>query len=390
MKSLPTPVGLYDPFVHTVMDDPYPIYRRLRNEYPVFHNQDRDLWVLSRYSDVQSVARNWEVFSSASGADIDVGFGFFGAGDFGDSDPPKHDRIRGVLRDAFTPRRVQDLEDKIRRQVEELFAPLFERGSGEFVEEVGSQLPLAIIFGMLGYRDDGAFLAPLMYDALARVPGSSLIPERATQAVQALKDYAETVAEERRKRPQDDLVSVIVAAEKTGDIVREEVPAICILLMLAGWNTTTALVANSMWLLAHHPDQRRLLAEAPDRIPGAIEEILRCESPAQHHTRVLTKEMELHGHTIAAGERVLLLWASANRDEERWVDGETFDVAREPKRNLAFGEGIHHCIGAPLARLEGRILVEYVLSRAPDFEVGETERFPGVMLRGIARLPISL
>jgi len=387
---LPTPVGLYDPFVHTVMDDPYPIYRQLRNEYPVFHNPDRNLWVLSRYSDVQSVARNWQVFSSSAGSDIDVGFGFFGAGDFGDSDPPKHDRIRGVLRDAFTPRLIQELEDKIRRQVDELFGPLFERGSGEFVGEVGSNLPLAIIFGMLGYRDEGAHLAPLMYDALARVPGSNLIPKRAIQAVQALKDHAEVVAEERRKRPQDDLVSVIVAAEKTGDILPEEVSAICVLLMLAGWNTTTALVANSMWLLARYPDQRRLLTEEPDRIPGAIEEILRFESPAQHHTRVLMKDVEIHGHTIAAGERVLLLWASANRDEERWVDSEKFDVAREPKRNLAFGEGIHHCIGAPLARLEGRIVVEKVLSRSPDFEVGEAERFPGVMLRGISRLPISL
>jgi cytochrome P450 len=166
------------------------------------------------------------------------------------------------------------------------------------------------------------------------------------------------------------------------------VTGICLLLLLAGWETTSVLAANSMWLLARHPDQRRLLAAQPDRIPAAIEEILRFESPAQQHMRIAASDVELGGETIPAGDRVVLLWAAANRDEARWPDPEEFNVQREPQRNLAFGEGIHHCLGAPLARLEARILLETVLARNPAFEVDEPERFPGVVIRGIARLPI--
>ena len=169
----------------------------------------------------------------------------------------------------------------------------------------------------------------------------------------------------------------------------DEVAGSCLLLLLAGWETSSVLAANSMWLLARHPDQRRLLADQPERIPAAIEEILRYESPAQQHTRVVTSDVELHGETIPAGSRMVLLWASANRDETRWPDGDEFKVDREPKRNLAFGEGIHHCLGAPLARLEGRVLLETVLARDPNFDVDEPERFPGVVIRGISRLPIS-
>jgi cytochrome P450 len=162
-----------------------------------------------------------------------------------------------------------------------------------------------------------------------------------------------------------------------------------LLLLLAGWMTTSMLVSNAMWLLAAHPEQRALLAQHPDRIPAAIEEVLRFDAPVMHSLRVMTAPVESHGRVIPAGANVILIWASACRDERIWPDGDTFDVTRELRRNLAFGDGIHHCLGAPVARFEGKILVESVLSRRADFEVGEPERYPGATLRGMSRLPIS-
>jgi cytochrome P450 len=389
-NPLPAPVGLYDPFVHAMVDDPYPIYRQLRREYPVYHNPDRGFWALSRWPDVQNTSRKWRLFTSAEGVDIDVTPGFFGDGDFIDTDPPKHDRLREVVREAFSPSQVRALEARVRAQVNALLDPLLKRGSGEFVEEVASRLPLAIILGILGFpQSEGDQLATLMHDFLARDPGSREIPERVIAARSALEEHIVRTAQDRRRRPRDDVLSAIVAAEKAGRVLPEEVTGLCLTLLTAGWETTSVLSANAMWLLARHPEQRRVLSGQPERIPDAIEEILRFESPAQQHSRVTVRDVELHGYTIPAGDRVVLLWAAANRDEERWPDGEEFRVAREPKRNLAFGEGIHHCLGAPLARLEGRILVETVLARGPDFEVGEPERFPGVVIRGLSRLPIS-
>jgi cytochrome P450 len=373
-----------------MVDDPYPVYRELRHEHPVYHNPERDFWVLSRWSDVQDAARDWRRFASTGGVDIDVGADFFGAGDFITSEPPKHARLRGVVRDAFSMRGVAGLEDGIRAQVEELLDAALALDTCEFVEQVAARLPLGVIFGVLGFpATDGAELMPLMHDVLERTPGSSDVPERAIRALKALEEYIEDVAADRRGRPEGGVLSSIVEAERSGDVLPGELTGVCLLLLLAGWETTSVLAANAMWLLARHPDQRRLLVDEPGRIPGAIEEMLRFESPAQQHMRIAARDVDLAGATIPAGDRVVLLWASANRDESRWPDAERFDVARTVKRNLAFGEGIHHCLGAPLARLEGRILVESVLARAPDYEVGEPERFPGVVIRGIARLPIA-
>jgi cytochrome P450 len=361
----------------------------LRQKHPAYHNPDRHFWAVSRYADVQRAVRSWQAFSNAHGVDFDVAPEFFGPGDFQESDPPKHERIRDIFKIPFAQKSVQELETTIRRQVDALLDPLIEKGSGDFVQEVASQLPLAVIFGLLGYTGDGAYLTPLMYDILARVPGDPALPERALQARRRLQEYAANVAGERRKRPQDDLMSLIVAAERAGQVAPEEIPGMCLLLLLAGWMTTSMLVSNAMWLLATHPDQRATLAERPDQIPNALEEVLRFDAPVMHSLRVLTASVELHGETIPSGENVLLMWASANRDESRWPDGDTFDITRELKRNLAFGDGIHHCLGAPLARLEGRILVESVIARRPDFEVGEPERYPGATLRGMSKLPIA-
>ena len=389
VKTLPEPVGLYDPFVHAMVDDPYPLFRQLRDEQPAYYNDVRDLWAISRFADVQRLARDWKTFSNTGGADVDVGAQWFGGGDFVDSDPPRHDRMREVVKATFSPRVTAELERRVRDQVDLLIEPLLERGSGEVVSELSSKLPLSIIFGLLGYSEsDGAELLPLLYDVQMRTPGDSEVPEAAVRARTALHAFIEEAAEDRRKRPRDDLLSQIVAAEATGGVEPEEIAGMTLLLMIAGWETTSILTTNAIWLLAQYPEQRRVLSEHPDRIPAAIEEILRFDAPVQHLARLTMEDADVHGLTIPAGSRVLLLWASANRDERRWDEPDTLDIAREPKRNLAFGEGIHHCLGASLARLESRIVLETLLSRKPDFEVGEPERLPQVIMRGISRLPI--
>jgi cytochrome P450 len=370
-------------------DDPYPVYRELRHEHPVYHNPERDFWALSRFSDVQDAARDWRRFSSSGGVDIDVAADFFGAGDFISFEPPKHTRLRGVVKEAFSMRGVAALEEGICARVDELLDDVLELDTCDFVGQVAARLPLGVIFGVLGFPGgDGDELMPLMHDVLERTPGASDVPDRAIGALRGLESYIDEIAARRRRHPEDDVLSAIVEAERAGDVLPGEATGICLLLLLAGWETTSVLAANAIWLLARYPEQRGLLIDQPDRIPAAIEEMLRFESPAQQHMRIAVQDVELHGVTIPAGDRVVLLWASANRDETRWQDADRFDVVRSPQRNLAFGEGIHHCLGAPLARLEGRVVVERVLARAPDYEVGEPERFPGVVIRGFTRLPV--
>jgi cytochrome P450 len=370
-------------------DDPYPVYRELRQRHPLYHNADRGFWTLSRWTDVQATARDWRRFSSREGSDIDVGADFFGPGDFIATDPPKHSRLRAVFKDMFSPRAVARLEPTIRGQIDQLLDPFLEQGGGEFVTDVASRLPLGVVLGMLGFpASEGVEVMPLMNDVLVRTPGSSEVPEQATRALHALEEWIADAAAQRRRHRGDDILSTIVGAVQAGDVLSDEVVGSCTLLLLAGWETTSVLATNSMWLLAQHPGQRARLADQPERIPEAIEEILRFESPAQQHMRVTTEDIELHGATIPAGDRVVLLWASANRDERRWPAADEFDLERQTKRNLAFGEGIHHCLGAPLARLEGRILLEQLLARTPEFEVDEAERFPGVVIRGISRLHV--
>jgi cytochrome P450 len=390
LSALPAPVGLYDPFVHAMVDDPYPIYRELRCEHPVYRNEERGFWALSRFADVQETARNWRSFTSTQGSDIDIDPDFFGPGDFINSDPPRHSRMRGVLREFFSLPVLRSLEPLIATRVRALLNPLIARGGGEFVSEVCTRLPLSVICGLLGLPvDDEGRLTGLMHDVLERTPGSSKVPDRALAAKRGLEEYVREIAAGRREQPRDDMLSAIVAAEKAGTIAPDEVTGMTLLMLLAGWETSSVLAANAVWLLALHPEQRRLLAEQPASIPAAIEEMLRFESPAQQHTRVASTEVELHGQTIPAGERIVLLWAAANRDEDRWPGADRFDVRRERKRHLAFGEGIHHCIGAPLARLEAKVLLEHLLACGPSFEVSEPVRFPGVVIRGISRLEVS-
>jgi cytochrome P450 len=224
-----------------------------------------------------------------------------------------------------------------------------------------------------------------------REPGSRELPASAIGALREMESYLEEVLEAKHKRPADDLLSAIARGCLGGDALGERSMGLALLLMVASMKTSASLIANGLLLLAEYPDQRRWLRQHLDHVAPALEEILRFESPVQHLKRTTTTDVDLHGMHVPRGSEVLILYGSANRDERQFIDGERFDIGRVPKRNLAFGNGIHHCLGAPLARLEGKLALQVILTEAPDYEiVGPVQRLESHMDRGIERLPVIL
>jgi len=375
----------YDPFLF--YEDPYPIYRGLRDEAPVYLVPERRLWVLSRFDDVQRAGRDWRTFSSAEGVDIDDSR--LGPGSFLDADPPRHDELRKLLHADFSPAALRRLEPLIAAKVDALVSALLERGSVDLVDELARRLPVSVVCDLLGApAEDHPQLEAWYAGMLHREPGRPEVTETAERATREMRDYIVAAVTGRMAAPRDDLFSTIAAAHSEGRLTMEEVDGMCRLLLLAGVHTTSSLIANTLMLLEDRPGDRRALGADPARIPTAVEELLRFLAPVQSGARVTTAEVELHGTVILRGERVLLLWASANRDERRYPDPDALDLGRTPLRNVAFGEGIHFCLGAPLARLESRIAFEALFTRIPEYEiVGPVERHFTFLERGIARLP---
>jgi cytochrome P450 len=375
----------YDPFLF--YEDPYPVYRRLRDEAPVHLNHERSIWVLSRFDDVQRAGRDWRTFSSAEGVDIDDSR--LGPGSFLDADPPRHDELRKILHADFAPASLGRLEPLIAAKVDTLVGSLLERGQVDLVGELARRLPVSVVCDLLGApAEDHPQLERWYADMLYREPGRPEVPEIAEHATHEIRGYIVDAVTERLRSPRGDLLSTIAAAHGEGRLSMDEVDGMCRLLLLAGVHTTSSLIANALMLLEDRPEHRRALGADPARIPDAIEELLRYLAPVQSGARVTTDEVEIHGVSVPRGERVLLLWASANRDERRFPDPDVLDLGRRPLRNVAFGEGIHFCLGAPLARLEARIAFEALFTRIPEYEiVGPVERHFTFLERGIARLP---
>jgi hypothetical protein len=243
---------------------------------------------------------------------------------------------------------------------------------------------------LLGFPEaDHPLLVSLFAEMLDRAPGETEAPATARQANATLRAYIDDAARQRFRKPREDLLSTLVAGAKRGELNGEELVGMSVLLFYAGIITTAGLISNSILNLLHYPDQRGLLAAQPSLMTDAIEELLRYDSPVQSLSRVSRRDATFHGATVPAGSRILLLWGSANRDERRWANADRLDVGRERKRHLAFGEGIHHCVGAPLARVEGRIALEEILGKMPEYELdGSVERIFTPHERGLKHLPI--
>ena len=380
----------YNPFAF--YSDPYPLYRGLRDEAPLYHNTDLGCWALSRFADVQAAARDWQRFSSAEGNDLDDTFTMWRPGSPESQDPPDHARLRDVVRRHFSPRAIGELELTVRLEIRTLLTSYLETGQADLAKELAFPLPFAVICELLGFPGaDRRALADLFQIMMERPEGATSVPATAWEARSHLRTYILDAVAERRRHSSDDLLSTIVNAEQSSRIDREEIVGLSLIIFVAGVTTTTGLISNSLFALANHPDQRTRLARDPGQIADALEELLRFEPPIQWLTRVTSTEVAMHDQVIPAGERVILIFASANRDERYWERPDELDFSRSPVRHLAFGDGIHFCLGAPLARLEGRLALEAILQASPDYEiVGPVEpRFATPSERGLSSLPVA-
>lgn len=392
--ALGNPPVMWDSLVP--LDDPYPVYRRLRDEAPVCLDARRTMWAVSRFDDVAAAARDWETFSSSAGAsgnDVDDTYQLFEpAGDLPAADRPLHTRLRGALRLAFSPSALRArFEPAVRDRVHRLIDGFADAGTADFARDLARPLPARTMFTWFGFPDaDHPQLLGWFEAMLQRVPGERALPPIALDGRDRMREYVSAAAAERRRTPREDLMTFLVEANKAGQMSNDELVGSSLLLFMAGITTTSGLISNSLLHLDRFPDQRELIRSDPAIIPAAIEELLRFDAPIQALARNVTRDVELHGTVIPAGARVALLWASANRDERRWPDPDTLDLTRKPERHVSFGEGIHHCLGAPLARLEAKVLFEELFKRVPDYAVsGPIVRIHAHTDRGLERLPVD-
>lgn len=394
--AAPPAAPAWDPFVTNWEDDPYPTYAALR-EHAAWHCASRDVWAIAGYDAVQAAARDWRTFSSGQpgGVNLDDQAGIAPAGNFINLDPPAHDALRNVLRGRFVPRAVaQAFTGPIERPLPRRFE------TGEVVDlaaDVAWAIPVHVIGGMLGIPDEqharlGAMLARLGI----RERGSAALPQVAWEATNELRTWFERIVAERDVRDEDDdVLAELIRARRGGEPALAEtgiVVDLCVLLAVAGTETTASLISNALRLFGEHPEQRRLVRDGDVPIADAVEEVLRCESPVQYLARTVVEDACVGDVELPAGARVALLYGAANRDERRWQDADGFDVARERKRNLAFGEGIHHCLGAPLARLEAVLVLPRVLTLLGDYELlrDGIERYGNPIVRGFTALPVRV
>ncbi|MGP8058562.1 MAG: cytochrome P450 [Acidimicrobiales bacterium] len=386
---------LYDPFSHELHDDPYPVYRTLRDEHPLYFCEARNTWVLSRFGDVWKAVHDPETFSSAQGI-----FPGLGQNDPDQMlpvmimmDPPRHTDLRRLVSRAFTRRRIADHAQAIREIARDLIDTLVDAEQGDLVEDLAKPLPTIVIADLLGVpREDRKAFRQWSDQIIQDNPDDPVVAARAMDGVASLLGYFADLIAERRRSPRDDLLTALIMAEADGERLSEdELFAMCILLLVAGNETTTNLVSNSAVLFDQNPDQWRAIVANPSLLPGAIEESLRFDSPVQALARTLTRAIVMHGQTMNEGDKVLLVYGSANRDDREFSDPDTFDIERTVDRQLAFGHGIHFCLGAPLARLEGEIAYSELVRRSPEWTVaGTPERMHSGPIRGLLRLPVSM
>lgn len=381
---------LFDPDSPVVQADPYPAYHELREREPVFYHPEKRFWALSRYDDVVDALRRPEVFSSRRVLDDPAADPATFMPMIVIIDPPRHDVLRSLVSRAFTPRRILDLEGRIRAIATELIDAFIEMGRCDLFREFSAPLPTIVIAELLGVAPEDR----AMFKENSTIVVSSVSPggvKDSAHAAAELTTYLERSFEDKRKHPRDDMMSALLQAEIDGQrLSQAELLGFAFLLLLAGNETTTNLISNATVLLDRFPDERRRLVANRALIPSAVEECLRFESPVQGVERLATREVEVGGKVMQRGDKVFVLLASANRDERHIPDPERFDVGRDPNRHVAFGLGAHFCLGASLARLEARVSWEELLRRMPEFRVsGPTERLPSPIFRGLLSLPIE-
>lgn len=387
----------YDPYDIEIDTDPYPAWKRLRDEAPVYLNERYDFYALSRHADVHAAQADPQTYRSGYGNVLEL---------MGDEplevpylvmqDPPRHDTQRALVSRAFTPRRVSALADHIR----ELCADMLDRHVGgpgfDYLQDFAAQLPSRVISELIGIpAEDREDIRRTIDQTLHIEPGVGIINEVAMAARSHMHAYLTEQIDARRTNPRDDLMTALVEAEMDTDhgvrhLTTEEAAAFASELIGAGTETVARLLGWACVLLGAHPDQRAVLAADLTLVPNAVEETLRYEPPSPVQCRRIVNDIELHGITMPVGSRVLLLTGSAGRDERRYPDPDRFDIFRRIDGHVSFGHGIHFCIGAALARLEARIALEETLRRFPTWEVDHSnaERLHTSTVRGYLKVPL--
>ncbi|MGE0299228.1 cytochrome P450 [Pseudonocardia sp.] len=377
----------YDPFSPAFQADPFPVYRWMRDEAPVFHSEKWDWWALSRFEDVRAAALDPETFLSFEGIDIDdTAKDQSGPGFLPDIDNPRHDQIRRIVQPQLLPGRIGEREPIVRATVRRLIDAWRDRGTVDLAQELAWPMPNEVFFDLLGLPESGPDRARLerwVHELKDRKPDDARLTPVARAATAGIQSYFVDLLNERRRHPRADLVTHVVTAEIDGVpfadehiVPASEVMGLMMVLFLGGVESTAGLTGTLFKLLAENPDQREILREHPELIPDAVEEAIRINSPLQLVGRTTSREVTLHGVTIPAGGRVVLVYGAANRDERRFPHPDRFDVTRGTQRHLGFGEGMHGCLGAPLARLEAKVALEEALPVLGDYTITDTpERY---------------
>ena len=389
----------YNPLSRQTAQDPYPVYAALRERDPVHRSALMNAWMFARHADIDTILRDHRRFSNdprkgtlsprqraGLPADEELTMLFL--------DPPDHKRLRALVNKAFTPKTVNALEPHIRSLLGSLLDDIDDPSGFDLMQAVAQPLPVIVIAEMLGVPPEDRAQFKVWSDQRARTLEPSIdARERALadDANRALNDYFRPIIEERRAAPKDDIVSALAQAEEEGDRLTElEMLNMLRLLLIAGNETTTNLIGNGVLALLRHPDQLQRLRDDPTLIPSAVDELLRFDSPVQTDFRRALEDCEVNGFRLKKRDNIVLLLGAANRDPDVFEEPDQLDVGRGDRSHLSFGRGIHHCIGAPLARLEGRVVLEMLLERFSQIRLrGEQPQFRNsIVLRGLESLPV--
>ena len=398
MSTIQAPDVYFDPYDVDINADPYPVYERLREEAPAYYNERYDFWALSRHEDVEKALVNWQVFTSTHSDILDImkaditlpgGVIMF-------EDPPVHTTHRGLMSRVFTPRRMAELEDQIRAFCVRSLDPLVGSEGFDIIDELARVMPMRVIGMLLGIPEQDQVVVRNKTDNnLRTVPGKPMeVQEDKVASGELFVEYIEW----RAQHPSDDLMTHLLNAEfedETGQrrtLTREEVLTYTSVIAGAGNETTGRLIGWLAKCLAEHPDQRRQVVEDRTLLPRVIDETLRFEPTGHSTARYTVQDIELHGVTIPAGSPVLLIAASANRDPRRYADPDAYDLHRPDIQHLTFGFGLHFCLGANLARLEGRVALDELLNRFPEWDVDydNISLAPTSTVRGWEHMPLIL
>ena len=389
----------YDPYDYAIDEDPHPTWKRMRDEAPVYRNDEHDFWALSRFEDVLEASLDDQRFSSGFGTVLEL------MGDERNASPmmiwkdrPQHTQLRKLVSRAFSPRRIAQLEPTIRDLARGYLDAQVGSGGFDYLEDFGAKLPVMVISTMLGVPEADREEIRHWTDALLHRDEGETGTNRHVEIGAKLAGYFSQYVKDRRNQPRDDMMTDLIEAEieledgAKRSLNDEELFAFISLLSGAGNETVARLLGWTATTLAANPDERRKLVDDPGRIPNAVEELLRYEAPSPVQARRLLEDVDLHGETLPAGATVLLLTGSAGRDEREYPDPDRFDVDRRIDRHVSLGFGTHFCLGASLARMEGRVAIEETLARFPEWDVvwDETERVHTSTVRGYAKVPIRV